>query len=89
MTSKYTMALEWEQVDSIIKSELKTHFLTLLDDLDTNLKDGTAKVFDNDPVKDRAMIREHIHAFRLVLAYMGETDIEGIHYASDQTSSSV
>jgi len=70
------MKLEWEQVDAIIRQELDAHLLSLRDDLQRNLKDGNAKVFDHDPVKDRAMIREHIHAFSLVLKYMGGSEFD-------------
>ena len=69
------MELEWEQVDSVIKQELRTQLSTLREDLQKNLESGDALVFDRDAVIDRAMIREHIHAFDLVLKYMtGSTE---------------
>lgn len=70
------MKLEWEQVDAIIKQELASQLGSLRQDLQKNLEDGDSKVFDYDPVKDRAMIREHIHAFDLVLKYMGGTEFD-------------
>lgn len=78
------MELEWEQVDSVIKQELKTQLSSLREDLQKNLELGDSKVFDYDPVKDRAMIREHIHAFSLVLKYMTGTTDE-----TDSTQTSV
>lgn len=66
----YTVKLEWEQVDSILKQELRGALETLKEDLQKNYEDGNANVFDTDPVKDRAMIREHIHSFDLVVKYM-------------------
>lgn len=70
------MELEWEQVDAVIKQELASQLGSLREDLQKNLEDGDSKVFDYDPVKDRAMIREHIHAFNLVLKYMGGVDLQ-------------
>lgn len=69
---KHTIEVEWEQVDAIIRKELRV----ILNDMEEALERLDADksrivIFDHDKAKERAMIKEHIQAFRTTLAYWG------------------
>lgn len=73
--SKVTVELEWDTVDSIVVSQLKT----ILKDLNISLENRKSEnseiesaIFSNDKSEDIAMIEEHINAVKIVLNYYGE-----------------
>lgn len=71
-TSPYNLNVAWEQVDEIIKSELRG----IYDDMDealSKIEDGEkANIFEYDVVEDRKMIEAHLNAVALILEYYGE-----------------
>lgn len=73
--SKVTVELEWDTVDSIVVTQLKT----ILKDLNISLENRKSEnpeidsaIFSNDKSEDIAIIEEHINAVKTVLNYYGE-----------------
>jgi hypothetical protein len=71
--SNYTMEVSWEQVDAIIKAELRStrdHFEEELN----KIEDDTDRVgiFSHDAIEDFGQILAHKHACELLLEYWGE-----------------
>jgi hypothetical protein len=73
--SKVTVELEWDTVDSIVVTQLKT----ILTDLNVSLENRKSEnpkiesaIFSNDKSEDIAIIEEHINAVKIVLNYYGE-----------------
>ena len=78
---RVTFEMETEQVDAILKQELAWHLESFResmtereDDIVALKTDGhtnSLAIFEHDPIKDVAILREHIRAFELVLDYYG------------------
>lgn len=72
-SSKFVLNVEWEQVDAIVVQCLKN----ILEDMNRTLDaidndERTLVVFDQDVLKERSLVKEHIAACNLILAYYGE-----------------
>ena len=68
----YTLDVTWEQVDTIIVTELKKQVDVLNQDLERREAGHGTAVFEHDVDKDVAMIRDRIRSFEQVLDYYGE-----------------
>ena len=74
MNKKITVELDWDTIDKITTSSMKSLVENLEDDLEKR-KDGTGiAVFHNDKKKDIAEIKRYIDAFKTVLKYYGESN---------------
>ena len=72
MNKKITVELDWDTVDGITTSTMKSLLQSLEVDLE-NRKAGTGMaIFDTNKKKDIAEIKRHIDAFKTVLKYYGE-----------------
>jgi len=72
MDRKITVELDWDTVDGITTSTMKSLLQNLEVDLE-NRKAGTGMaIFHKDKKKDIAEINRHIDAFKTVLKYYGE-----------------
>lgn len=72
MDKKITVELDWDTIDRITTSSMKSLVETLEVDLESR-KDGTdMAIFHKDKKKDIAEINRHIDAFKTVLKYYGE-----------------
>ena len=72
MTTKVMVEMEWEQIDAIVVQELKGIHTNLTNDLNKLDNDESRlAVFDHDEIKERALLKEHIAACKLLLAYYG------------------
>lgn len=72
MDKKITVELDWDTIDKITTSSMKSLVESLEVDLE-NRKDGTGMaIFHKDKKKDIAEINRHIDAFKTVLEYYGE-----------------
>jgi len=72
MDRKITVELDWDTVDGITTSTMKSLLQNLEDNLE-NRKAGTGMaIFHKDKKKDIAEINRHIDAFKTVLKYYGE-----------------
>jgi hypothetical protein len=71
--SNYTMEVSWEQVDSIIKKELRSTLQNFEEELN-KIEDDTDRVgvFSHDPIEDYGELLAHKHACELLLEYWGE-----------------
>jgi len=70
--SNYTLRVAWEQVEHIIKQEMRFHVDDLTRQLRLRKEGESAGIFDLDKDKDILMIEEHIRSFERVLKYYGE-----------------
>jgi len=72
MNKSVTVELDWDTIDRITTSSMKS----LVQNLEVDLrkrKDNTGMaIFEKDKKKDIALIKKHIEAFKLVLKYYGE-----------------
>ena len=68
----YTLDVTWEQVDTIIVTELKKQVDVLNQDLERREAGHGLAIFEHDADKDVAMIRDRIRNFEQVLDYYGE-----------------
>ena len=59
--------ISWEAADEITVSVLKDLKRNLTFDLKNK-----GRIFETDPKKDEAIIKEHIQAIRLILKYFGK-----------------
>lgn len=64
---KYKCELEWDAADSIAISVLKDMKRGLVFDLRRK-----GRVFENDPVEDEKIIKQHIEAINLILKFFGK-----------------
>lgn len=72
MSKKITVELDWDTVDGITTSAMKSLVESLEDDLEKR-KTGTGMaIFHKDKKKDIAEINRHIDAFWTVLKYYGK-----------------
>jgi len=72
MNKKITIELDWDTIDGITTSAMKSILENLEVDLE-NRKAGTGMaIFHKDKKKDIAEINRHIDAFKTVLKYYGE-----------------
>jgi len=72
--SEYTMKVEWDQVDSIIKTELRStrdQFEAELNKIEMDDSDRVG-IFDHDPMEDYTRILAHKNACEMLLKYWGE-----------------
>jgi hypothetical protein len=69
---KVTIELEPDQIDTLVKSDLRSLLDCLESDLERVQEDQKGYVFVSDWQKDAKEIEEHIRAFRKVLRYYGE-----------------
>ncbi len=63
----YKCELDWQAADSITVSVLKDMKRNLVFDLRRK-----GRVFENDPIEDAKIIKEHIQAVNLILKYFGK-----------------
>ena len=72
MNKKITVELDWDTIDHITTSSMKSVVESLEADLEKR-KDGTGMaICEKNKKKDIALIEKHIEAFKLVLKYYGE-----------------
>ena len=67
MTIKYTVDLEWEQVEAIVVKELKW----TRDQFKKDLAYRRLPVFDHDKDTDDKLIKKHIKALDMIIEYYG------------------
>lgn len=72
MNRKITIELDWDTIDRITSSSMKSLVENLKDDLKKRKKGSGMAVFDTDKTKDIAMIQHHIDAFNTVLKYYSD-----------------
>lgn len=66
--AKYKIEVEWDQIDSIMQSELKCALDQFKVDLIT---EDRMAIFDTDREVDNQMIQKHIESIELLLEYYG------------------
>jgi hypothetical protein len=76
MNKKITIELDWDTIDKIATSSMKSLVENLEVDLENRKKDKGIAVFDTNKKKDIAEIKRHIDAFKTVLKYYGEGNEE-------------
>ena len=64
-----TIQLEYEQVDAIVITELKSTYENMKKDYE---KEGGMRVFVNDIEEDRKLIKKRIKALKMILDWYGE-----------------
>jgi hypothetical protein len=71
--SNYTMEVSWEQVDTIIKKELRSTLQNFEEELN-KIEDCSDRVgvFCHDAIEDYGKILAHKRACELLLEYWGE-----------------
>ena len=75
MSRKITIELDWDTIDKITTSSMKSLVESLEDDLEKRKKGKEwVAIFDTNKKKDIAEIKRHIDAFKTVLKYYGEGD---------------
>ena len=72
MDKKITVELDWDTVDGITTSALKSILENLEDDLEKRKAGTGVAIFHKDKKKDIAEINRHIDAFWTVLKYYGK-----------------
>ena len=72
MNKKVTIELDWDTIDKITTSSMKSLVESLEDDLDKRKAGTGMAIFDKNKKKDIAEIQRHIDAFKTVLKYYGE-----------------
>jgi hypothetical protein len=73
MDKKITIELDWDTIDKITTSSMKSLVESLENDLEKRKKDEEwIAIFDTNKKKDIAEIKRHIDAFKTVLKYYGE-----------------
>ena len=69
---KYTIEVEWEQVDALVQQELRESLKNLVSDWHKVTNDiDTISIFSMDKDAELEEIQKYIDAFELVLDYMG------------------
>ena len=71
--SSYTMEVSWEQVDAIVKKELRSTLQNFEEELN-KIEDDTDRGggFSHDPIEDYGQLVAHKSACELLLEYWGE-----------------
>ena len=72
MSKKITVELDWDTIDKITISSMKSLVESLEDDLEKRKAGTGMAIFHKDKRKDIAEINRHIDAFKTVLKYYGE-----------------
>ena len=72
MNKKITVELDWDTIDKITISSMKSLVESLEDDLEKRKAGTGMAIFHKDKRKDIAEINRHIDAFKTVLKYYGE-----------------
>ena len=72
MSKKITVELDWDTIDKITTSSMKSLVESLEDDLEKRKAGTGMAIFHKDKRKDIAEINRHIDAFKTVLKYYGE-----------------
>ena len=72
MNKKITVELDWDTIDRITTSSMKSVVESLEADLEKRKDDTGMAIFEKNKKKDIALIEKHIEAFKLVLKYYGE-----------------
>jgi len=72
MDRKITVELDWDTVDGITTSTMKSLLQNLEDNLEMRKAGTGMAIFHKDKKKDIAEINRHIDAFKTVLKYYGE-----------------
>ena len=72
MNKKITVELDWDTIDQITTSSMKSLVESLEDDLEKRKAGTGMAIFDTNKKKDIAEINRHIDAFKTVLKYYGE-----------------
>lgn len=74
MNRKITIELDWDTIDGITTSSMKSLVESLEDDLDKRKAGTGMAIFDTNKKKDIAEIKRHIDAFKTILKYYGESN---------------
>ena len=69
---KFTIELDWDTIDNVATSSMKSAVVNLEADLKARKKGTGLAIFHKDKKKDIAETKRHIEAFRTVLKYYGE-----------------
>ena len=72
MDKKITIELDWDTIDGITTSTMKSLLQSLEDDLEKRKAGTGMAIFHKDKKKDIAEINRHIDAFWTVLKYYGK-----------------
>ena len=72
MNKKITVELDWDTIDQITTSSMKSLVESLEDDLEKRKAGTGMAIFHKDKRKDIAEINRHIDAFKTVLKDYGE-----------------
>ena len=72
MDKKITIELDWDTIDGITTSAMKSLVENLEDDLEKRKAGTGIAIFYKDKKKDIAEIKRHIDAFWTVLKYYGK-----------------
>ena len=72
MNKKITVELDWDTIDRITISSMKSVVESLEADLEKRKNDTGMAIFEKNKKKDIALMEKHIDAFKLVLKYYGE-----------------
>jgi len=72
MNKKITIELDWDTIDGITTSAMKSLVESLESDLERRKAGTGMAIFHKDKKKDIAEINRHIDAFKTVLKYYGE-----------------
>ena len=72
MNKKITIELDWDTIDKITTSSMKSLVESLEDDLEKRKAGTGMAIFHENKKKDIAEIQRHIDAFKTVLKYYGE-----------------
>ena len=72
MSKKITIELDWDTIDGITTSAMKSLVENLEDDLEKRKAGTGIAIFHKDKKKDVAEINRHIDAFWTVLKYYGK-----------------
>ena len=72
MNKKITVELDWDTIDRITTSSMKSLVESLESDLEKRKDDTGMAIFETNKEADIALIEKHIDAFKLVLKYYGE-----------------
>lgn len=74
MNKSVTVELDWDTIDRITTSSMKSLVENLEADLEERKADTGMAIFEKDKESDIALIEKHIEAFKLVLKYYGESN---------------
>jgi hypothetical protein len=72
MNKSVTIELDWDTIDRITTSSMKSILENLEKDLEARKDDSGMAIFVNEKEYDVVLIEKHVEAFKLVLKYYGE-----------------